>query len=83
MTDRSQFIVITHNKRTMEIADRLYGVTMEEPGVSKLVAVNLKGGQRRQDHRSRRRLLGAGRPRRLQLRRRPARLTPRDANRLP
>jgi chromosome segregation protein len=43
MTDRSQFIVITHNKRTMEIADRLCGVTMEEPGVSKLVAVNLRG----------------------------------------
>ncbi len=41
MTDRSQFIVITHNKRTMEIADNLYGVTMQEPGVSKLVSVNL------------------------------------------
>ena len=43
MTDRSQFILITHNRRTMEIADRLCGVTMEEPGVSKLVAVNLRG----------------------------------------
>ncbi len=42
MTNRSQFIVITHNKRTMEIADQLYGVTMQEPGVSKLVSVNLK-----------------------------------------
>jgi chromosome segregation protein len=41
MTDRSQFIVITHNKRTMEAADALYGVTMQEPGVSKLVSVNL------------------------------------------
>jgi chromosome segregation protein len=41
MTDRSQFIVITHNKRTMEIADDLYGVTMQEPGVSQLVSVNL------------------------------------------
>ncbi|HXJ22133.1 MAG TPA: chromosome segregation protein SMC [Polyangia bacterium] len=44
MTDRSQFIIITHNRRTMEIADRLCGVTMEEPGVSKLVAVNLRSG---------------------------------------
>jgi chromosome segregation protein len=41
MTDRSQFVVITHNKRTMEAADILYGVTMQEPGVSKLVNVNL------------------------------------------
>jgi len=41
MTDRSQFIVITHNKRTMEITDQLYGVTMQEPGVSKIVSVNL------------------------------------------
>ena len=47
MTDRSQFILITHNKRTMEIVDTLYGVTMEEPGVSKLVSVNLRGGSAR------------------------------------
>jgi chromosome segregation protein len=32
-------LVITHNKRTMEAARALYGVTMEEPGVSKLVSV--------------------------------------------
>jgi chromosome segregation protein len=37
--DQSQFIVITHSKRTMQIADVLYGVTMQEQGVSKKVAV--------------------------------------------
>ncbi len=42
MTDRSQFIIVTHNQRTMEIADKLCGITMQEPGVSKLVAVNLR-----------------------------------------
>jgi chromosome segregation protein len=42
MTDRSQFILITHSKRTMEKADSLYGVTMQEPGISKLVAVKIR-----------------------------------------
>ena len=37
----SQFLVITHNKRTMEVADSLFGVTMEEPGVSKFVSVRI------------------------------------------
>ena len=41
MLDKTQFILITHNRRTMEIANRLYGVTMEEPGVSKLISVQL------------------------------------------
>jgi chromosome segregation protein len=42
----SQFIVITHNKRTVAGADVLYGVTMEESGVSKLVAVRLENRER-------------------------------------
>ena len=38
-TESTQFILVTHNKRTMELADRLYGITMQEEGVSKLVGV--------------------------------------------
>ena len=41
LTPLSQFLVITHNKRTMEVADSLFGVTMEEPGVSKFVSVQV------------------------------------------
>lgn len=40
MSADAQFIVVTHNRRTMEMASVLYGVTMQEPGVSKLVSVN-------------------------------------------
>ena len=42
MSERVQFIFITHNKVTMELADQLMGVTMNEPGVSRLVAVDVQ-----------------------------------------
>ena len=41
MTDRSQFILITHIRKTMQSVDVLYGVTMGEPGVSKIVSVKV------------------------------------------
>jgi chromosome segregation protein len=41
MLDGTQFIIVTHSRKTMEMADRIYGVTMEEPGVSKLISLRL------------------------------------------
>ena len=45
MSDQTQFIVITHSKRTMEAAQALYGVTMQEPGVSRLVSVKINAAE--------------------------------------
>ena len=42
MTGKTQFIVITHRRGTMEAADVLYGVTMQEDGVSKLLRLDLE-----------------------------------------
>jgi chromosome segregation protein len=41
LTENTQYIVITHRRGTMAAADRLYGITMQEKGVSTLVSVNL------------------------------------------
>jgi chromosome segregation protein len=43
ISQESQIIMVTHNKRTMEISDVLLGVTMEEPGISKIISVNFQG----------------------------------------
>ncbi|TXH59992.1 MAG: chromosome segregation protein SMC [Bacteroidia bacterium] len=44
-SDNSQFIIVTHNKTTMSTVDVIYGVTMQEPGVSKLVSVDFRNLQ--------------------------------------
>ena len=41
ISDKTQFIVITHRRGTMEAADILYGVTMQEKGVSRMLAINM------------------------------------------
>ena len=46
LTKNAQFILITHNKKTMEIGDILYGVTMEDPGISKTVSVEFQEAER-------------------------------------
>ena len=42
----SQVVMVTHNRRSMEIVDSLFGVTMENAGISKMVTVNLNGNER-------------------------------------
>jgi chromosome segregation protein len=45
MSGQTQFIIVTHNRKTMEMGSVLYGVTMQEPGVSKLVSVRWEGSE--------------------------------------
>ncbi len=45
MSSQTQFIIVTHNRKTMETGSVLYGVTMQEPGVSKLVSVRWEGDE--------------------------------------
>src|SRR6202008_4379718 len=45
MSGQTQFIIVTHNRKTMEMGSVLYGVTMQEPGVSKLVSVRWEGDE--------------------------------------
>ena len=46
MSKRSQIIVVTHNKHTMKVNNKLFGVTMQEKGVSKMVSVSLQEAQK-------------------------------------
>jgi chromosome segregation protein len=45
MATDTQFVMVTHSKRMMTAADMIYGVTMQEPGVSKIVSVRMHGSQ--------------------------------------
>ena len=45
LKEKTQFILITHKKKTMEYANTLYGITMQESGVSKLVSVKLANNE--------------------------------------
>ena len=46
MSDKTQFLIITHRRGTMEAADMLYGVTMQEKGVSSVIELDLESAQK-------------------------------------
>ncbi len=60
LADKTQFIVITHRRGTMEAADVLYGVTMQEQGVSKILTINLNDMAKELQHQIRRSHYGNG-----------------------
>jgi chromosome segregation protein len=65
LSGQFQFIVITHNRRTMEVLDTLYGITMQEPGVSKVVGVDMQKDlppHLRKAFKDEKALAGAGQP---------------------
>jgi chromosome segregation protein len=49
LSRETQFLLVTHSKRMMQTADMIYGVTMQEPGVSKVISLRLGG---REQHRA-------------------------------
>jgi len=49
MSQDTQFLLVTHSKRMMQTADMIYGVTMQEPGVSKIVSVHLGNREQRRE----------------------------------
>jgi len=51
MASDTQFVMVTHSKRMMTAADLIYGVTMQEPGVSKIVSVRIGSQERRTEPR--------------------------------
>jgi len=59
LSDKTHFIVITHSKRMMQSAESIFGVTMQEPGVSKVVSVRLGGNEQRAEQRAEQRELAS------------------------
>jgi chromosome segregation protein len=55
----AQMLIVTHNKQTMELLDRMYGVTMAEPGISSIIAANLSSFEFSQEQEAKERVVPA------------------------